>query len=62
MAQTIEKILAHHANINMMDGGYNDAHPLAFAAAGLGPNPNILSHGEAMPAVDKENFEESMTE
>mgnify|MGYP001256284380 CR=1 FL=1 len=62
MCQTTEKFLAHHANINIMDGEHNDTHPLAFAAGGLGPNPNILSHGEAMAVVDKENSEESMSE
>ena len=47
----------------MLDGDQlNGLHPLAFAARGLGPNPNILSHGEAMEAVDKEAFEESMNE
>ena len=53
MGQTTEKLLAHHASLNMIDGQYNDTHPLAFATCGLGPNPNILSHGEAMAAVDK---------
>ena len=62
MGITTEKIFAHHATINMVDGEYNDTHPLAFAAGGLGPNPNILNHSEAMAAVDKVNFEESMTE
>ena len=37
----------------MIDGKYNDAHPLAFTTGGIGPNPNILTHGEAMAAVDK---------
>ena len=61
--QTIECFLSHHADISILDGDQlNELHPLAFVAGGLGPNPNILSHGEAMAAVDKDSFEESMNE
>ena len=55
MCQTTEKFLAHYENINIMDGEHNDIHHLAFAAGGLGPNPNILSHGEAMATIYKDN-------
>ena len=61
MGQTTEKFLAHHASINMLDGECNDTHPLAFMAGGQ-VNPNILSHGEAMAAFDKEQFQTSMDE
>ena len=63
LGQTTECFLTHHAKVSMLDGEQiNDLHPLAFAAGGLGPNPNILNHGEAMAAVDKESFEDSMDE
>ena len=42
LGQTTECFLAHHANISMLDGDQmNEIHPLAFAAGGLGPDPNI---------------------
>ena len=40
----------------------NDVHPLAYAAGSQGANPNILSHDQAMKAVDKDKFELSMVE
>ena len=41
----------------MIDGNqHNDTHPLAYAAGGLGPNPNILNHDAAMKAVDNEGL------
>ena len=47
----------------MIDGNqHNDTHPLAYAAGGLGPNPNILNHDAAMKAVDNDKFEISMAE
>ena len=47
----------------MLDGDQiNKLYPLAFAAGGLGPNSNILSHSEAMAAVDKDSVEDSMNE
>ena len=39
---------------------HNNTHPLAYAAGGLGPNPNILDHDAAMKAVDSDKFEISM--
>ena len=63
LGQSTECFLAHHADINMLDGDQmNDVHPMAFVASGNGPNPNILSHGEAMAAVDEDKFDESMNE
>lgn len=35
----------------------NEVYPLAFVAGGLGPNPSILSHGEAIADVVKESIE-----
>jgi len=61
MGQTTERFLAHHSSINMLDGESNNTHPLAFMAGGE-VNPNILSHGDAMAAVDKEQFQTSMDE
>ena len=47
----------------MIDGNqHNDTHPLAYAAGGLGPNPNILNHDAAMKAVDSDKFEIYMAE
>ena len=62
MEQTTEIFLAHHASIYTLYDECNDTHPLAFTAGGLGTNPVILSHDEAMAVVDKVNFEESMNE
>ena len=62
MVQTMEQIIDHPVSINKLDGECNDIHPLDFAAVGLGANPNILNHGEAMTVVNKINFEESMNE
>ena len=63
LGQSTECFLVHHADINMLDGDQmNEVHPMAFVASGHGPNPNILSHGEAMAAVDKDKFDESMNE
>ena len=54
LGQTIECFLSHHTDISMLDGDQmNEIQPLAFVAGGLGSNPNILSHGEAMEAVEK---------
>ena len=44
------------------NGELNDIHPLAFAAGGYGPNPNILNHKQSMEASDHEKFELAMTE
>ena len=47
----------------MIDGQQiNDTHPLAYAAGGQGPNPNILNHDDAMRALDSKEFEASMGE
>ena len=63
LGQSTECFLSHHADVNMLEGDQmNDVHPLVFAASGQGPNPNILNHGEAMAAVDKDKFDESMNE
>ena len=59
----LQNFLDHHADISMLYGNQlNNLHPLAFAAGGLGFNPNILSYGRSIAAVDKEAFEESMNE
>ena len=62
MWQITETFLAHHAHIITIDGEYNNTHPLAFVAERFGPNSNTLSYGEALAAIYKVNFKESMNE
>ena len=35
----------------------NNTHPLSYAASGQGLKPNMLSHDQAMKAVDSDKFE-----
>ena len=58
-----DSLFTHYAHISCLVGDQmNDQHPLAFAAGGQGSNPNILNHRDAMRAMDKNMFNESMEE
>ena len=53
----------HYAHLSSLTGGQcNDVHPLVYTAGSQGENPNMLSHGQAMKAVDREKFKMHMTE
>ena len=62
LSKSTSRLFEKFAYVSTIVGDINETHPLAFVSSAQGVKPTLLSHNQAMQAVDKDKFELSMAE